>query len=127
MQTNFEQRYKMGADPLLILERIQHLIQRAVAVEPRPDLIVWPETAYPYGYIAIDPADVPPRRWPSRSDGSTIRSRWPTGSRRRQRIDEHLHGLTDAIGAADARGLAVLRPSRRRLQPSTTRPSSSSP
>ena len=29
LQTNFEQRYKMGADPLLILEKIQHLIQRA--------------------------------------------------------------------------------------------------
>ena len=26
-----------------------------VAVEPRPDLIVWPETAYPYGYVSIEP------------------------------------------------------------------------
>ena len=27
LQTNFEQRYKQGADPLLILQRIEHLIQ----------------------------------------------------------------------------------------------------
>src|SRR5262245_46455400 len=56
LQTNFEQRYKMGGDPLAILGRIQGLVERAIDRKPRPELVVWPETAYPYGFIEIDPA-----------------------------------------------------------------------
>src|SRR5262249_37450494 len=32
------------------------LIDSAVARRLLPDLIVWPETSYPYGYITVDPA-----------------------------------------------------------------------
>ena len=97
LQTNFEQRYKMGADPLLILERIQHLIQRAVAVEPRPDLIVWPETAYPYGYVSIDPETAPATlaEQVGRINDQITVADWLD---KKERIDEHLHGLTDAVG-----------------------------
>ena len=31
------------------------LALRAAALKPRPDLIVWPETSYPYGFVKIDP------------------------------------------------------------------------
>ena len=31
------------------------LVNRASAAAPAPDLIVWPETSYPYGYVEIDP------------------------------------------------------------------------
>ncbi len=31
------------------------LVDKAVSQGPRPDLIIWPETAYPFNYVAIDP------------------------------------------------------------------------
>jgi apolipoprotein N-acyltransferase len=34
----------------------ESLLARAVSGPEKPELIVWPETSYPYGYIAIDPA-----------------------------------------------------------------------
>jgi apolipoprotein N-acyltransferase len=97
LQTSFEQQYKMGGDPLVILERIEHLIGRAVTSQPRPDLIVWPETAYPYGYIAIDPATPSPelaRQVGLISNQITVAD-W---TYKKERIAEHLHDLTDRAG-----------------------------
>jgi apolipoprotein N-acyltransferase len=100
LQTNFVQRYKMSGDPAAIiqmLERLQHLIDRAVAVQPRPDLIVWPETSYPYGYTTIDPATPMPvlaRQVGFISNEITVAD-WID---KMQRVSEHLHGLTDAAG-----------------------------
>lgn len=54
LQSSLMQRYKMGLKPEDILRVYLGLIDRAARSEPRPDLIVWPETAYPYGYLAID-------------------------------------------------------------------------
>jgi apolipoprotein N-acyltransferase len=55
LQSNLEQRYKMKGDPSEILARLAALVEQAIAGRETPDLIVWPETAYPYGFIAIDP------------------------------------------------------------------------
>ena len=58
----------MGGDPLVILETDRASDPaRGRRAAPRPDLIVWPETAYPYGYIAVDPATPPRPSWPARS------------------------------------------------------------
>ena len=97
LQTNFEQRYKMGGDPLTILERIEHLIERAIAAQPRPDLIVWPETAYPYGYIVTDPATPPAElaRQVGLISNQITAAEWID---KKQKIAEHLHDLTDRAG-----------------------------
>ncbi len=94
LQTNFEQRYKMGGDPLTILERIDHLIERAIAAEPRPDLIVWPETAYPYGYIVTDPAlsSTELARQVGLISNQITAADWMV---KKQKIAEHLHDVTD--------------------------------
>ncbi|MGC8639369.1 MAG: apolipoprotein N-acyltransferase [Isosphaeraceae bacterium] len=97
LQTNFAQRYKMGGDPLLLLERLEQLVHRAMSVKPRPDLIVWPETAYPFGYIATEdglPAEVLARQMQS-IGGHPTTSDWID---RKERIAEYLHGMTDAAG-----------------------------
>lgn len=54
LQSNIEQRRKMKGDPNQIAAMIEALVDRAVARD-RPDLIVWPETSYPFSYIKIEP------------------------------------------------------------------------
>ena len=55
IQSNLIQRYKMKAEASQILAVYQHLVDSAAQASQRPDLIVWPETAYPYSYVTIDP------------------------------------------------------------------------
>jgi len=57
LQSNIEQRHKNKGDPLTIIAEFAGLIERAR--KKLPDLIVWPETSYPYGFIAVDPAIEP--------------------------------------------------------------------
>ncbi len=97
LQTNFEQRYKMGGDPLAILERIEHLIARASSGRPRPDLIVWPETAYPYGYIVTDPA-TPPAEYARQVGLISNQVSVADWNEKKERIAEHLHELTNRAG-----------------------------
>jgi apolipoprotein N-acyltransferase len=54
LQSNIEQRQKAEGDPAKILAYFEGLVERALAKGGPPDLIVWPETSYPHGYIAID-------------------------------------------------------------------------
>ena len=56
LQSNIPQELKNGRDWEKILEEFKHLVEIAVRKKDRPDLIVWPETSYPYGYISIDPS-----------------------------------------------------------------------
>jgi apolipoprotein N-acyltransferase len=96
LQTNFEQRYKMGGDPLEILERISHLVQRAAAAQPPPDLIVWPETAYPYPFISIDQAtssEVLSKQVGHLPYPRTI----PDWLDQKEKVAEHLHSMADAL------------------------------
>jgi apolipoprotein N-acyltransferase len=56
LQSNIAQRRKNQPDAAAIIDEFVELVTRAVSQGEPPDLIVWPETSYPYGYIAIDPA-----------------------------------------------------------------------
>lgn len=96
LQTNFEQRYKQGADEMEIMQRVQALIERAVAAAARPDLIVWPETAYPFGFITVDPA-VGPTDLARQVERISDRIPLAAWTEKRDRVAEHLHGLVDLI------------------------------
>jgi apolipoprotein N-acyltransferase len=54
LQSNIKQERKMN-DPDSTFATYVRLVRRAVAEGERPDLIVWPETSFPFGYIAIAP------------------------------------------------------------------------
>lgn len=97
LQTNFEQRYKQGGDPLQILRTIEGLLERVARAVPRPDLIVWPETAYPFQFITFDPAvgetelaDQLHRSWPNVSFADWVD--------KKGKVAENLHGITDVLG-----------------------------
>ncbi len=97
VQSNFEQKYKSDAEPLQILEKLQALISRSLTRQPRPDLIAWPETSYPYGYIAIHP-DVSEATLKAQV-GMVAETMTVADWREKQRlIAEHLHGLADSSG-----------------------------
>ena len=55
LQSNIEQRHKIERRSLEDRSPSSpELIEQAIARRELPDLIVWPETAYPYGFIAVD-------------------------------------------------------------------------
>jgi apolipoprotein N-acyltransferase len=55
LQSNLIQRHKMSSDPKDILKIYASLIAQACANRNRtPELIVWPETSYPYHFIFRD-------------------------------------------------------------------------
>ena len=61
LQSNIEQKHKnkgrrRGSDH----HRVRGADRPGSGAPRAPDLIVWPETAYPYGFISVDPALEPP-------------------------------------------------------------------
>lgn len=54
IQTDFTQELKNGLNMAEIMAKLDSLLIRATKSEPRPDLIVWPETSYPPGLVSID-------------------------------------------------------------------------
>lgn len=103
LQTNFEQAYKSGANRHEILARIESLTLRAAARDPKPDLIVWPETSYPFYTIEIDPKtsadalDAQLKRMNDDLNGDYWR-------KERERTDGYFHQLTDTLGVAQLVG-----------------------
>ncbi len=61
LQSNIEQKHKNKVDKESIIKENEaitsefaELIDRALARRQTPDLIVWPETSYPWGWISIE-------------------------------------------------------------------------
>ena len=55
LQSNLTQELKMARRGEAIVQTYIRLIDRALEQNSAPDLIVWPETAFPYKFITIDP------------------------------------------------------------------------
>ena len=110
-----------------ILAEFTELVERALARAEPPDLIVWPETAYPLGSSPIDPkVDPADARTPGSLDSPT-RYRSRTGSRDEKLIAEQVASLDRHDQRADAGRAArstITSPARSR---STTRRSSFEP
>jgi apolipoprotein N-acyltransferase len=97
LQSNIEQKRKNKGDAEKIIAEFAALVERALARSDRPDLIVWPETAYPFGFIAVDAA------LEAGTLESQVRSVAPKLSaeawlERRSAISASLHEWTDRLG-----------------------------
>jgi apolipoprotein N-acyltransferase len=97
LQSDLGQSHKVKADPTAILLEFQRLVDTAMSRAQRPDLIIWPETAFPYGFISIDPA----------VDRATlerqVHSVTPVLSasdwiEKQQAVAQNLHAWTDLVG-----------------------------
>jgi apolipoprotein N-acyltransferase len=83
--------------PAKILETYERLIGLALRSDETPDLIVWPETSYPYAHAWIDPAldaetlDRQARQIIATITGESWRSRSLT-------VSAHLAGWADRLG-----------------------------
>jgi apolipoprotein N-acyltransferase len=55
LQSNLTQELKMSRRGDMVVQTYIRLIDRALESTPPPDLIVWPETSFPYKFITFDP------------------------------------------------------------------------
>jgi apolipoprotein N-acyltransferase len=98
IQSSLIQRYKESTAPEKLLAMYEKLIMRAIGAAPPPDLIVWPETSYPYGFIVIDPAlDLPSLEAQLKQITRKVTLTVDTRLTQRDAITRHLHSWTDAL------------------------------
>ena len=105
LQSNLEQGHKFKRDAGKVRADFQSLIERAIARDGRPDLIVWPETSYPYNFIRID-EHVPPAALKEQIASFTTMD-VPKWREIRADIVNDLRTLTDQIGVPMLVGAAV--------------------
>jgi apolipoprotein N-acyltransferase len=97
LQSNIEQKRKEKGNPEKIVAELADLVERALARTDPPDLIVWPETSYPFGFIAIDAAvEAGTLEKQVRSFAPKLSAR--TWLERRRAIDADLHVRADQAG-----------------------------
>jgi apolipoprotein N-acyltransferase len=96
IQSNLIQRYKMFSDPAELVAVYERLVNRAASDPARPDLIVWPETSYPYGFVRLDPRlDQPALESQGRSiDPKSTAAVWLN---KMEMVSRHLHGWADRV------------------------------
>ena len=99
LQSGLVQSLKDSKDYDEIVALYRRLINRALSAAERPDLIVWPETSYPYGYVAIAPslsrAELG-RQLKAVSSSSTFTPEFRL--QQRDSIAAELQGWTDLVG-----------------------------
>jgi apolipoprotein N-acyltransferase len=97
LQSNEINRYnsEQKRKPEEIQGKIESLIRTALAASPRPDLIVWPETANPWSFVTIEPKlDLKILdRLVKEIDPEYIPADWTV---RRDRIDGYFQALMEA-------------------------------
>jgi apolipoprotein N-acyltransferase len=97
LQSNLIQRYKMSADAEEIRSVYRRLVAGALSESDRPDLVVWPETSYPYGFVVLDPL-LDPSVFARLIRQITPESKVEDWLLKRDRISSDLHDWTNRIG-----------------------------
>lgn len=105
LQSNLEQHVKMAGDPHANVALYQSLIDEARSRNPSPDLIVWPETSYPYGFFSQINAKLTAAEFDEQAKALD-----QDPEKLREHIDlvtRHLHGWTDVINIPMLVGLTL--------------------
>jgi len=97
LQSDLLQSRKDPSNAEQLEQLYRSLVQRAVRSEPKPDLIVWPETSYPWPFVLSDPAlsDSGYERQARAIDPSRGREFWREWEQGSLSL---LHGWTDQAG-----------------------------
>ncbi len=101
LQSDIVQKYRDATTPEQAIEKFKVLLsklsQPPLVDEPAVDLIVWPETAFPYGYVTIDPklSEAELDR-----QAKMINATWSAASVRERLKDvgDYIHAWTDSVG-----------------------------
>ncbi len=105
LQSNLAQGQK-NRDRERVLAGFEALIRRAVAVDPRPELIVWPETSYPYSFIMMSP-DVNTATLKRQLESIPTKISPADWLETRRSVLDNLHGLTNEAGVPMLVGCGV--------------------
>jgi apolipoprotein N-acyltransferase len=106
LQSNLMQGNKFQRDRGKVREDFQTSIERAIARDGSPDLIVWPETSYPFVFIMVDPA-IPPAELEAQVHSVQSSMTIKEWLEIRDSIVNDLHGLTNKLGVPMLVGSAV--------------------
>jgi apolipoprotein N-acyltransferase len=96
LQSNLLQGRKFR-DRDKVLAGFQSLIRRAVSAGPRPDLIVWPETSYPFSFVMVAP-DLDPAIFRRQVETITTTIRPAEWMETKKAVVENLRALTVEAG-----------------------------
>jgi apolipoprotein N-acyltransferase len=96
VQSNLIQRYKMRTEAGKLLEIYQGLVERAAQAVPRPELIVWPETSYPYGFVMMN-SGLGPEGFARVAGPLAAHGTYDEWRRKMEAIEQHLHGWTNRL------------------------------
>jgi apolipoprotein N-acyltransferase len=97
LQSSLIQRYKSSLDHNQILGIYQGLVARALAAPNRPDLIVWPETSWPFQFVVTDPK-LSPKEIESQARLVYPEATFAAWCEKRDSSSRFLHEWTDRIG-----------------------------
>ena len=97
LQASLIQGLKDKETPANVLGRYEALILRAIAKTPPPDLLIWPETSFPYSYTVVNPSVNDPKL---DKQIKQLAPNFNAESWRQRTIDvtTKLHNLTDEAG-----------------------------
>ncbi len=96
IQSSIMQRYRVGKTAEDILAEYEGLIARAARTQPTPDLIVWPETSYPYGFVKID-SSLPADQFAAQVKSYDDEGKPEEWKLKREGVDAHLHTWVDTM------------------------------
>jgi apolipoprotein N-acyltransferase len=108
LQSNLRQGHKFDRDPADVHQRFRELIRRAMAHEPRPDLIVWPETSYPFSPFIRTASDLDPailaKQVAEITDGQMSPAAWLD---KQKAVVQDMHSMAAALGVPMLVGSSV--------------------
>lgn len=108
LQSNLEQGHKFRRNPFTVQAGFLDLIRRATAGDPRPDLIVWPETSYPFAPFILTAPDLAPDTLKTQVAEITDNELTPQSWLDKQKaVDHDLHTMATSVGVPMLVGTAV--------------------
>ena len=108
LQSNLRQGHKFERDPGDVHRRFRELIRRAMAHDPRPDLIVWPETSYPFYPFIRTASDLDPAILQTQVAEITDGKLSPAGWLDKQKaVVQDMHSMAADLGVSMLVGSSV--------------------
>jgi apolipoprotein N-acyltransferase len=108
LQSNLLQGHKFQRNPFHVQAGFLELIRRAMGHDPRPNLIVWPETSYPFAPFIMAAPDLDPavlkKQVAEATDGQLTAEAW---LEKQKAVDQDLRSMSANFGVPMLVGSSV--------------------